>query len=139
MKLLYIVIVLVICLGYGTAGAADEKKAASTELMAKQLSDQCNMGARNSLASGDIEVAEEACMKAIEEIDKSYEDKRLLINPLMNLAFSYTLAGQFDKATPYYDRARSITIQLDGPDSKMASKIDQLINAQEEMKRHQGE
>ncbi len=138
MKYISIMIVFIISFGSGSACSDDAKTSAPPELLAEKLSDQCNMGARNSLVNGDIELAEKECMKAIEEIGKSYKDKRLLIHPLMNLAFSYTLAGKFDKASPYYERARSITVELDGPDSKMVKEIDQLINAQEEMKRRQG-
>ena len=130
MIILYVLILLFICPGYGSASSLD---AASDNLSprAEELSNKCNLEARNALVNGDLELVEKLCTQAINELDKLNANKEYLINPMLNLAFSYTLAGHFDKAEPLYARARSINKQLYRPDSRKYKEIDEFITLQE--------
>jgi hypothetical protein len=127
---------LFICLNGTSTFAVDSTPTGSLSTHEEALSQKCNREARNALINGDIELVETVCTQAMEEIDKSHENKEYLINPMLNLAFSYTLAGQFDKATPLYNKARDIRKELYGPDSQKVKEIDRLIEEQEKIKRH---
>lgn len=135
MKYLYVIVFLSACLICQHASAADSASGQPLSPQAQKLEKQCNLEARNSLIHGDTALVEEACMQAVKEIEKSRSDKKYLINPILNLAYSYTLAGQFDKAEPLYSRARHIGEQVYEADSKHLKEIDRLIGVKEEMKR----
>ena len=68
----------------------------------------CNLAARNSLINGDIAKVEKTCMLATEEMEKSHPDKDYLIHPMLNLAFTYSLTGDYDKAEPLLTRAKKL-------------------------------
>lgn len=135
MKYLYVVMFLLLPLHFTNALAADPAAGETLSQQEKEFSTICNLEARNSLVNGDLALVEKVCSQAIEEIDKNHTDKEHLINPIMNLAFSYTLAGRFDKATPLYNRARDIREKLYGADSREFKEIDDMIRQQEEMKK----
>ncbi len=135
MKYLYVIMLLLISLNCTNTFAVDSASGTSLSQGEEELSKKCSLEARNALVNGDMALVEKVCMQAINEIEKSHADKEYLINPIMNLALSYTLAGQFDKATPLYYSARHIREKLYGPDSKKLKEIDDMIERQEEMKR----
>lgn len=137
MKFFYVIISLIISLNCANALAADEPKAKAKPLTQKEekLLEECNLAARNSLVNEDLAHVEKVCTQAINEIDRTHPGQEELINPIMNMAFSFTLAGQFDKAAPLYKRARDIREKLYGPNSKKLKEIDNYIKAQEGMKR----
>ena len=134
MKLSCAALLSFLVLGISTVHAADPAAAGALSQQEEELSKQCNLDARNSLASGDITLVEKACTKAIDEIEKTHPGQEHLINPIMNLAFSYTLAKDFDKAAPLYERAKKIREALYGPDSMQVKEVDNLMKAQGDMK-----
>jgi len=138
MRLSCAVLFLFLVLGLSTVYAADTAEAGPLSQREAELSDQCNLAARNSLASGDLTMVEKTCTQAINEIDKAHPGQEYLINPILNLAFSYTLAGQFDKATPLYSRARKIRVKLYGPDNIKVKEVEKLIRNQEEIQKQSG-
>lgn len=138
MRLSCAVLFLFLVLGLSTVYAADPAADSSLSQREEELSTQCNLAARNALASGDLTIVEKACTQAIKEIDKAHPGQEHLINPMLNLAFSYTLAGQFDKATPLYSRARKIRVKLYGPDNIKVKEVDKLISTQKEMQKQGG-
>lgn len=135
MKYIYVVVCLLLSLNsvntFAEVPAADN--VLSQEAM--ELAKRCNLEARNFLVSGNLALVEELCTQTVSVIEKSRADKEYMINPMMNLALSYTLAGQFDKATPLYNRARDIREKLYGSDSKKLKEIDDMIKRQEEIQK----
>lgn len=134
----YVYVALCLFLSLNSLNAFAEVPAGDNSLSeeARELSMKCNLEARNFLVSGDLALVAELCTQAVSVIEKSPADKEYMINPMMNLAFAYTLAGQFDKATPLYNRARDIREKLYGPDSKKLKEIDGMIKRQEEIQKH---
>ncbi len=137
MKYVYVIMFLLVSLNCANTFAADPASGNSLSPRANELLNKCNLESRNSLVNGDLALADKVCTEAIKVIEKSDANKEFLINPIMNLALSYSLAGQFDKATPLYNRARDIRKELYGPDSIQLKEIDESIKKQEEMKRQQ--
>ncbi len=137
MRYMYLLIVISIISVVSTASASDPSSGKSVPSGATALIKKCNLEARNALINGDIQLVETICMKAVNEIEQSAADKKLIIDPLLNLAYSYTLAGLFEKATPLYERALSLSNKLYKPDSRESKKIDELYNVHKEMKRRQ--
>ncbi len=137
MKSFYFLMFLVFSLYYTNAFAAEPASDGSLSPKQKSMAMTCNLESRNSLINGDLVLAEKVCMQAVREIEKTHAGKEYLVNPIMNLAFAFTLAGQYDKATPLYSRARDIRVTLYGRDSIRLKEIDDRIKQQEEMKRQQ--
>lgn len=138
MKYLYLIIVFVVSLySADSLAAGTPSRTLSPEM--EKLSKQCNIEARNSLISEDLKLVEDICMQTVTEIEKSDKDREFLINPIMNLAFAYTMAGHFDKATPLYKKARDIRIQLYGADSKKIKEIDKMIENQKTMQKQKSD
>ncbi len=134
MKYLSLIIVVVVSLYSVNSMAADSPKVTKLSPETEALSQTCSREAKNALINGDLALVEKVCMQAINDIEKSKVDKEYMVNPIMNLAFSYTLAGMYDKATTLYKQARDIRVELYGPDSKKLKSIDKLIENQEAMK-----
>ncbi|MBI4683529.1 MAG: tetratricopeptide repeat protein [Nitrospirae bacterium] len=135
MNYIYVIIFLLVSLNCSNTFAADPASGSSLSPRANELLNKCNLESRNSLVSGDLALTDKVCMEAVKVIEKSDANKEFLINPIMNLAVSYSMAGQFDKAAPLYNRARDIRKELYGPDSIQVKEIDDTIRKQEEMKR----
>lgn len=138
MKFLYIIIILFISITCATASAADATSSDLPSHEAEELAKQCNLEARNALIHENLKLVEDICMKAVKEIEKSSTNKKYLINPILNLAFSFTLASQFDKADPLYKKALGIGEKIYEPGSREIKKINDVIRQHEEMKRHYG-
>lgn len=134
MKYIYVFMFVLVSLHCANSFAAEPASGDALSPQEKEFSTNCNLEARNALVHGDMALVEKICLQAISEIEKSHAGKEVLVNPIMNLAFSYTLTGRFDKATPLYDRARNIREKLYGADSKQLKEIDDMIKRQEEMK-----
>jgi len=134
-KFIYVIILLFVSANFSNAVAVDSASVNELSAEAKSLSQECNLEARNSLISGDIRLVEKMCMGAIKEIEKSSSDKELIINPLLNLAYAYTLAGYFDKATPLYEQARGIGVKSYKPNSLKLKAIDDVIKSHEDIVR----
>ncbi len=134
MKYLSLIIVVVVSLYSANLMAADSPKVTKLSPETEALSQTCSREAKNALINGDLALVEKICMQAINDIEKSEVNKEFMVNPIMNLAFSYTLSGLYDKATPLYKQARDIRVELYGPDSKKLKSIDKLIENQEAIK-----
>ncbi len=134
MKYFNVIIVVIVSLYCVNANASDSVKAKTLNPESEALSQECNRESKNALIHEDLGLVEKVCMQAVSAIEKSGVDKEYVINPLMNLAFSYTMAGLYDKATPLYERARNMRVELYGPDSMKLKEIDRLIENQEMMK-----
>lgn len=135
MKYFYVFMFMLVSLHCANSFAEDSVPGDALSPQEKEFSTNCNLEARNALVHGDMALVEKVCTQAINEIEKSHAGTEFLVNPIMNLAFSYTLTGRFDKATPLYDRARNIREKLYGADSRQLKEIDDMIKQQEEMKR----
>jgi len=135
MKYVYVFMLMIGSLYCVNAFAEDSASGGALSQQEKEFLTTCNLEARNALVHGDLAIVEKVCIQAVKEIEKSHADKEPLVNPIMNLAFSYTLAGQFDKAAPLYNRARDIREKLYGSDSRELREIDDMIKKQEEIKR----
>jgi len=136
MKYLYCAVLLLACLMLVNAYAGDSsptEKSLPDEII--KLLKQCNLEARNSLVHGDVKLVEKVCMPLINQLQTSEENNKYLIDPIMNLAFSYTLAGQFEKAAPLYEKAKIIGTQLYEPDSRILKNINEVIRVQEDMQK----
>ncbi|MEW6602114.1 MAG: tetratricopeptide repeat protein [Nitrospirota bacterium] len=136
MKNIYLIMLVLVSIAGSNVFAADAESGKKLSVQEEDLSTQCDLEARNALIHEDVTRVEKVCMQAIDQIGKSHPGQEVLINPIMNLAFSYTLTGQFDKATTLYDRARKIREKLYGADSTQLEEIDNMIKRQEEMKKH---
>lgn len=134
MKYIYVFMFMLVSLHCANTFAVDSAPGEALSQKETEFSTNCNLEARNSLVNGDIALVEKVCTQAIGEIEKSHPGKEVLVNPIMNLAFAYTLAGRFDKATPFYKRARNIREKLYGADSMQLKEIDDMIRKQEELK-----
>jgi hypothetical protein len=88
---------------------------------------ECNLAARNSLINMDIQKVEVTCTKAMNEMDKAYTDKSYMINPIMNLAFIYSLTGEYAKADPLLAKAKSIGEEYYKAGSSEMKNINDLI------------
>ncbi|MBI5665484.1 MAG: tetratricopeptide repeat protein [Nitrospirae bacterium] len=135
MKYIYVLLFVLVGLHCSNTFAADPASGESLSQQEKEYSNNCNLEARNALVHGDMALVEKVCTQAINELEKSHAGKEVLVNPIMNLAFSYTLTGRFEKASPLYNRARDIREKLYGADSRQLKEIDDMIKKQEEMKR----
>ena len=134
MKYVYVIMFLLVSFSSAITFAADPASGNLLSPRANELLNKCNLESRNSLVSGDLALADKLCTEAIKVIEKSDSNKEFLINPIMNLAVSYSMAGQFDKAAPLYNRARDIRKELYGPDSIQVKEIDETIRKQEAIK-----
>lgn len=137
MKLLSIIVCFVVTLISAQAFGADAESKGLLSEKGKQLSEQCNLEARNSLVSDDLALVEKVCTEAVDEMEKSGADKKYQINPLMNMGVALTFSGQYEKALTYYKRARVIGEKVYGPDSGDLKQIDETIQKHEDMKAHQ--
>ncbi len=137
MKYLYVIAFIIATVITATAFAADPEADNPLSPRELELLENCNLEARNSLIHEDLELVKNICTEAIENISKSHKDDKFIINPLMNLAFSYSLAGHFDKAEPIYDRALKIGKKSFPADSRKLRKITDVIKASENMKKEQ--
>ena len=133
MKFIYAVSLMLVCTFYSNAVAVDSASVKALSEEAISLNEKCNLEARNALIHNNIKLVEQLCMDAVKEIEKSSSDKELTINPLLNLAYTYTLAGDFDKATPLYKRARDIGEKIYTPKSKKLKRIDEVIKSHEDI------
>ncbi len=133
MKYIYVIVFFCVSLHSAITGASDSEPVNPLSAQEKSLKKTCNLEARNSLINGDIALVEKVCTRAIEELDKAHAYKEHLIDPILNMAFAYTLAGQFEKATPLYKRARGIREKIFGPGSREVKQVDALIKEQETM------
>ncbi|HDH00888.1 MAG TPA: tetratricopeptide repeat protein [Nitrospirae bacterium] len=93
----------------------------------QELLMDCNLAARNSLISGDIKRVEDMCTKAMNVMEESYPDRGYMINPMLNLAFTYSLIGDFDKADPLLARAKKLGEKFFKPESSEMKSINDLI------------
>ncbi|MBL7032356.1 MAG: hypothetical protein ISR97_04145 [Nitrospira sp.] len=110
MKYIYMIMLLAATLIYTNAlaqpSSAKPPKEMPVVAQQQELLMDCNLAARNSLISGDIKKVEETCTKAVNEMTKSFPNKGYMINPMLNLAFTYSLTGDFDKADPLLAKAK---------------------------------
>jgi ATP/maltotriose-dependent transcriptional regulator MalT len=137
MKLLSIIVCLVVTLISAQAFGADAASKGALSEKGKNLSEQCNLEARNSLVSDDLVLVEKVCTQAVEEMEKSGADKKYQINPLMNMGVALTFSGQYEKALTYYKRAQVIGEKVYGPGSSDLKQIEETIKKHEDMKAHQ--
>ena len=137
MKTFYALIIILAVMTGSNLMAAESTTENTMTPRETELFKQCNLDARNALINGDVRLVEKTCMQTVNEIEKNHKSKELTINPLMNLAFLYTLSGKFDKATPLYNKARKISAEVFGPDSKQVAAIDERIKTQEEAQKKQ--
>ena len=138
MRIVYVMILLSAVLGYINVFAAESpSKEPSISQKGKELSNECNMEAKNALIHGDLDLVDRLCMEAVKEIEGSKSGKEFMINPLMNLAFSYSMAGLSDKADPIYQKAMDLGEELYGAGSPQLNQIEKMVDAHEEMKRQQ--
>ena len=107
MKYLYITALLLITIIITPVFAANAPKEMPTQEQTNMMM-ACNLAARNSLINMDIQKVEATCTKAMNEMDKAYTDKSYMINPILNLAFIYSLTGEYAKADPLLAKAKSI-------------------------------
>ena len=135
MKTFFALIILFTAMTGSTLMAAEKTTENTMTPHETELFKKCNMESRNALIHGNVKLVEEICMQTISEIEKNHKSSELTINPLMNLAFLYTLSGNFDKATPLYDKARKISVEAYGADSAQVEAIDSRIRAQEDGKK----
>ncbi len=105
---------------------APTKDMAITAQGQKLLMD-CNLASRNSLINGDIAKVENTCTIAMKEMEKSYPEKDYMIHPMLNLAFTYSLIGDYDKAEPYLAKAKVIGEKFHKPGSGEMKKINDFI------------
>ena len=133
MKFLYMIALLAVTLTCTPALASDAPSEGPSPEQQKLLKD-CNLTARNSLINGDVKAVEDACTKAIREMKKSYPDKEYMINPMLNLAFTYSMGGYYDRAKPLLKRAKEIGQKLYKPGSKELKAIEDFIKDQEDRK-----
>ena len=135
MKTFYaLLIILAVTTGSHSMAAENTSENTMTPHEA-ELFQNCNLEARNALINGNVRLVEELCMQTVNEIEKNHKSRELTINPIMNLAFLYTLSGNFDKATPLYNKARKLSEEAYGPDSAQVKAIDERLRAQEDDKR----
>ena len=129
MKYFYMIAILaatLICTPAFAADAAPEGPSPEQQEMLKE----CNLAARNSLINGDVKLVEETCTKAMKEMAKAYPDKAYVINPMLNLAFTYSMGGYFERAKPLLEKAREIGQKVYKPGSKELKAIEKFIKDQ---------
>ena len=100
----------------------------------QELLMDCNLAARNSLISGDIKKVEETCTKAVNEMTKSFPNRGYMINPMLNLAFTYSLTGDYAKAEPILARAKELGEKYYKPGSSEMKSINDFIEDNEKRK-----
>ena len=132
MKTFYALIIILAVITGSNSMAAENTSGNTMTPHETELFKQCNLEARNALINGNVKLVEDICMQTVSEIEKNHKSKELTINPLMNIAFLYTLSGNFDKATPLYNKARKLSEEAFGPDSAQVKAIDERIRAQED-------
>ena len=130
MKFLYITAFLLVTLIITPAFASDAATEGPSPEQQTLLKD-CNLAARNSLINGDVKMVEDTCTKAIREMTTSYPDKAYMINPMLNLAFTYSMGGYYQRAEPLFKRAKEIGQKLYKPGSKELKAIEDFIKDQE--------
>jgi len=133
MKSLYITALLAATLIITPVFAADASKEMPTEEQNQMMID-CNLAARNSLINLDIRKVEVTCTKVMNEMEKEYPDKGYMINPMLNLAFIYSLSGNYDKSEPLLAKARELGEKHYKPGSLEMKKINDFIKDQEDRK-----
>jgi len=126
MKSLYITALLLISLISTPIFAADASKAMPTQDQTDMMM-ECNLAARNSLINMDIQKVEATCTKSMNEMERSYPDKGYMINPMLNLAFIYSLTGEYAKADPLLAKAKSLGEKFYKPGSSEMKSINDLI------------
>ena len=131
MRFSYIVTLFAVTLIYTNAFGLDMSP---NEPVEKPISDQeqnlmmdCNLAARNSLINGDIAKVERTCKQASDELAKSHPEKAYSIHPMLNLAFTYSLMGAFDKADPILAEAKALGEKFYKPGSREMKNIEDLI------------
>lgn len=132
MKYIYIAL-LAAALIYTPASAEDAMPEGPTPEQQQMMLD-CNLASRNSLINGDIKRVEDTCTKAMNEMEKAYPDKAYLINPMLNLAFVYSLAGDYERAEPLLNKAKELGEKYYKPGSLEMKKIETFIKDQEDRK-----
>jgi len=125
MKFFYIIALLAATL-ISTGAFAEDKLSPQEE----SILNECNLAARNSLINGDIKAVEDACTKAMNEMKKSHPDKDYMIDPMLNLAFTYSLGGYYDRAEQLLKRAKEIGQKIYKPGSKELKAIEDFIKDQ---------
>ena len=137
MKSLSIIVCFVVILIGAQDFGSDAASESPLSEKGKQLSEKCNLEARNSLVSDDLAQVEKVCTEAVEEMETSGADKKYQINPLMNMGVALTFSGHYEKALTYYKKARTIGEKVYGPGSRDLKQIDETIKKHEDMKAHQ--
>ena len=123
---LYMTAILAAILIYTPSFAQDASPKDTLPAQNKILKD-CNLAARNSLISGDIKRVENMCTKAMKVMEESYPDRGYMINPMLNLAFTYSLIGEYAKADPLLAKAKSLGEKFYKPGSKELKSINDFI------------
>ncbi|GBE40299.1 MAG TPA: hypothetical protein ENH45_02730 [Nitrospirae bacterium] len=134
MKYMYMIVLLAATLICSNAFAVDapaEKPATAHE---QELLMDCNLAARNSLINGNIAKVEKTCMLAAEKLEKSHPDKGYMINPMLNLAFTYSLRGDYAKAEPIIARAKELGEKFYKPGSSEIKSLNNFIEDNEKRK-----
>lgn len=126
MKSLLIIMFLTAALICSNAFAEDDPINKPSPKEEKLLMD-CNLAARNSLINGDIPRVEKTCTEAIKEMERVHPDKGHMINPMMNLAFTYSLTGDYAKAEPLLAKAKKIGEKFYKPGSTEMKSINRFI------------
>ena len=129
MKYLYMIMILAATLICTPAFASDKAPEAPSPEQQEMLK-ECNLAARNSLINGDVKLVESTCTKAMKEMATSFPDKEYVINPMLNLAFTYSMGGYFDRAKPLLEKAREIGQKIYKPGSKELRAIEDFIKDQ---------
>jgi hypothetical protein len=131
MKYLYTIVLLAATLICTNAFAQPHSQKAPKEMpgtaQEQKLLMDCNLAARNSLINGDIPKVEKTCTKAMNEMEKSFPDRGYMINPMLNLAFTYSLTGDFDKADPLLAKAKSLGEKFYKPGGSEMKSINDFI------------
>ena len=131
MKYIFTIAILAVSLictnAFAQHGSPKPPKEMPLTTQEQKLFMDCNLVARNSLINGDIAKVERTCMMAVKEMEKSHPDKDYLIHPVLNLAFTYSLMGDYDKAEPLLARAKSLGEKFYKPGSKEMKSIDDFI------------
>ena len=126
MKYIYITALLLITLIVTPVFAADASKEMPTQEQTDMMI-ECNLAARNSLINMDIQKVEVTCTKSMHEMERAYPDKGYMINPMLNLAFIYSLTGEYAKADPLLAKAKSIGEKYYKAGSSEMKNINDLI------------
>ncbi len=126
MKYLYMIIFLAVSLISTGVFASEAVKVTPTQEQTDMMM-ACNLAARNSLINMDIQKVEDTCTKSMNEMERSYPDKGYMINPMLNLAFIYSLTGEYAKADPLLAKAKSLGQKYYKDGSSEMKSINDLI------------